>query len=137
MLPDLPEINYENLSNTLIQYSCPNWYALLRKQAYQLGRNSGFGSVFNRIFSKIWHKTYQLGHEHSIAYTLYKFLGKAIPLLKHNFFMYKWNGLLSRFFLFFQFFYWLIEWWNSSSNFYWLFISQQHIGRFQNRKTPT
>jgi len=50
-------------------------------------------------------------------------------MVNQKFLGYKWNGFFCRYFS-----YWLIGRRNLTSNLYWLFISQQPIGRFQNRK---
>jgi len=47
---------YKNFRTKNLHYSCPNWYGLLRKKLYQLGRISGFISALVVFFRKFDNK---------------------------------------------------------------------------------
>jgi len=64
-------VSIEEQKDFWLQYSCPNWYDLLRKKRINYGECPAL-VVFSAIFfSKNWQnrKTYQLGHKYCIFKT--------------------------------------------------------------------
>jgi len=60
-----------------------------------------------------------------------------LPIVNQNFLGYKWNRFLRRYFWSLEPSYWLVGWRYFRYTFYWLFISQQPIEKFENKKNTS